>query len=573
MLDITAMLPDPARAADDVPPWEIDPPERINVASWLPARVAERAFQRALIQPEGYNRLGKRLYSHLTYAQLDALCDAYAHGLRARGVVRGQRVLMLVSQGMELIALTFALFKMGAVPIMIDPGMGREPFLACVQESEPEAMIGIPRAHFAKLVFRSPFKSVARAFITEKKWWSGATALADMADFSAGAFACEDMHRDDLAAILFTSGSTGIPKGVHYTHGIFDGQVRAIGEMYGIEPGEIEVPLFPLFSLFSIALGMSVVIPDMDPTKPAEVNPANVIEAIVDHGATTAFGSPAVWERVAPFCQEKKIKLPTLRRILTAGAPINPAMMEKYDGVLSEGVSFHTPYGATECLPVATISSAEVLGETAQMTRKGKGLCVGKPVNRMQVKILEITDDAIEQMSDARELDAGEIGEICVNGLVATRSYDNKPEHTRKAKIKDPSLGEDAFWHRMGDVGYLDEQGRLWYCGRKAHRVETGEETMFSIQCEAIFNVHPDIFRSALVGVGERGSQVPVILIEGYKDRTPPSKEEVLKIAASHDITRAIKEVHFHSGFPVDRRHNAKIHREELTEWVAKQRG
>ena len=568
MLEMTSMLPDPAREVPASAPWKIDPPERINVASWLPARAAERPFQRALIQPEGYNRLGKRLYSHLTYAQLDALCDAYAHGMRARGVVPGQRVLMLVSQGMELIALTFALFKMGAIPIMIDPGMGRESFLACVAESNPEAMIGIPRAHFAKLLFRKPFSSVARAFITEKKWWSGATSLADMADFSAGPFECEDTHRDDIAAILFTSGSTGIPKGVHYTHGIFDGQVRAIGEMYGIEPGEIEVPLFPLFSLFSVALGMSVVIPDMDPTKPAEVNPANVVEAIVDHGATTAFGSPAVWGRVGPFCQEKKIKLPTLRRILTAGAPINPAMMKLYDDVLAAGVSLHTPYGATECLPVATISSAEVLGETAQMTREGKGLCVGKPVKNMQVKILEITDEAIETMADATELEVGKIGEICVHGPVATRSYDNKPEHTRKAKISDPSLGEDAFWHRMGDVGYLDEQGRLWYCGRKAHRVETSEGTMFSIQCEAIFNVHDDIFRSALIGIGERGSQKPVILIEAYPDRSAPSKEEILKLAKSHEITRQIDEVFFHDGFPVDRRHNAKIHREELVDWV-----
>lgn len=570
MLDATSMTspPPPMPAA----PWTRDEqPERLNVASWLPARAAERPFQRALIQPEGYNRLGKRLYSHLTYVQLDTLCDAYAHGLVNHGVTRGQRVLMLVSQGMELIALTFALFKIGAVPVMIDPGMGREPFLACVAEAAPEAMIGIPRGHFARKVFGKAFRSVERAVITERRWWAGAPALADLADFEAGRFECADTARDELAAILFTSGSTGIPKGVHYTHGIFDGQVRAIGQMYGIEPGEIEVPAFPLFSLFSIALGMSCVIPDMDPTKPAEVNPANIVEAILDHGATTAFGSPAVWERVAPFCLERGIQLPTLRRILTAGAPVNPALMEKYRDILPEHVALHTPYGATECLPVATISSREVLGETSAKTRQGEGLCVGRPVDGMTVRIIGITDDAIDSWGDAEQLPAGEVGEICVTGPVATRAYDNKPEHTRRAKIPDPTRGEGAFWHRMGDVGYLDEQGRLWYCGRKAHRVETAEGTMFSIMCEAIFNVHPAIFRTALVGVGPRGQQRPVILVEPYPDQARPSADEILAIAREHEITRPIEDVIFHDGFPVDRRHNAKIHREELAEWAARQ--
>ncbi len=574
MFDAKRMIPPTSTLDAPFIPWEVDEvPDQLNVASWLTARALERPYQRALIQPEGYNRIGKRLYSHLTYMQLDRLCDAYAHGLTARGVARGQRVLMLVNQGMELIALTFALFKMGAVPVMIDPGMGRASFLACVEEAEPAAMIGIPRAHFAKMVFRKPLRSIERAFITEGRWWAGASDLAAIADFDAGPFPCAETERDELAAILFTSGSTGIPKGVHYTHGIFDGQVRAIHDMYGIEPGEVEVPAFPLFSLFSVALGMSVVIPDMDPTKPAEVDPANIVEAIVDHGATTAFGSPAVWERVAPYCLKHGIRLPTLRRILTAGAPVNPAMMEKYREILATGVFLHTPYGATECLPVATISSEEVMEETAAMTRRGRGLCVGRPVKSMTVRIIGITDDPIEAFAHAEVLAPHEVGEICVHGPVATKAYDRKPEHTKRAKIPDPSRGDGAFWHRMGDVGYLDEQGRLWYCGRKSHRVETEAGTMFTIPCEAVFNVHPDIFRTALVGIGERGAQRPVIIVEGYPDRATPSAEEILRIAAEHEATRPIEDVLFHDGFPVDRRHNAKIHRKELAEWASAQLG
>ncbi len=553
-------------------PWDSEPGARLNVASWLVARALERPDQRSVVLPGGYDSLNRRLYSHVTTVQLNALCDAYAHGLSDHGIKRGDRVLMLVSQSFELIALTYALFKMGAVPVMIDPGMGRKPFLKCIEQSTPSAMIGIPRGHLARKLFGKSFKSVERAFITEPKFWAGAHYLGDIADFSKGPFPLVDTANDDLAAILFTSGSTGIPKGVHYTHGIFDGQVRAIGQMYDIEPGEIEVPAFPLFSLFSIALGMTCVLPDMDPSKPATVDPKNIVEAILDHGATTAFGSPAVWKKVGPYCVENKIKLPSLKRILTAGAPIHPSLMEQFTEILSEGVALHTPYGATENLPVATISSLEVLSETFEETKKGKGLCVGYPVPGMKVKIIGITDDAIEDIRDAQELESSVVGEICVSGAVTTRAYDRKPEHTRLSKINDASRGKDAFWHRMGDVGYLDEQGRLWYCGRKKHRVESSAGVLFSIQCESIFNTHPALMRTALVGVGERGNETPVILFELEPGHQAPSHQELVSLASQSTQTALIENfVHYSESFPVDRRHNAKIHREELRAWLEAQ--
>jgi acyl-CoA synthetase (AMP-forming)/AMP-acid ligase II len=560
------------------PPWDEDRPgATFNIARYLPARAAERPAQRALVMPHGHDALGKRLYSHLTFGQLDALCDAYAHGLTRQGFKRGDRVIMMVKPGLDLIAVTYALFKIGAVPVMIDPGMGRKSFLACIAHSEPAGLIGIPLAHGVRKVFRAPFATIQRAVSTERRWWAGAPSLTEIADFAAGIFPCAPTDADELAAILFTSGSTGIPKGVHYSHSIFDGQVRAIGQLYGIKPGEIEVPAFPLFSLFSIALGMTCVIPDMDATRPAKTNPAFIVEAILDHGATTAFGSPAVWGPVARYCAEHKIKLPTLRRILTAGAPIPFKLLEDMTAMLPDDALIHTPYGATECLPVASISSREVLDDTAAKTREGAGICVGRPAHRMTIRIIAIDDAPIEQWSDATELPVGQTGEICVSGPVATRLYDKKPEHTALAKIPDPSLGPDGFWHRMGDVGYLDDQGRLWYCGRKSHRVETAGGTMFSVPCEAIAEEHPDVWRAALVGVGAPGQQEPVMLLDPHdparaKDSAWSARliDEVRALLAAKPHTAAIKRVLLYPGFPVDRRHNAKIHREELADWVAK---
>jgi olefin beta-lactone synthetase len=569
-----ALINAPRLATPFSAPWDEDQPgERFNIARYLPSRAFERPAQRALVVPHGHDTLGKRLYSHLTFGQLDALCDAYAHGLKAQGFERGDRVVMMVKPGMDLIAITYALFKLGAVPVMIDPGMGRKSFLACIAQSKPVGFIGIPLAHAVRKVFRAPFVTVRRAITTERRWWAGAAAMTDIADFSAGVFPCADTDADELAAILFTSGSTGIPKGVHYTHGIFDGQVRAIGQLYDIKPGEIEVPAFPLFSLFSIALGMTCVIPDMDATRPALTNPAFMVEAILDHGATTAFGSPAVWGPVARYCDEHKIKLPTLRRILTAGAPIPFKLLEDMTRALPDGALIHTPYGATECLPVSSISNRQVLDHTAAKTRVGAGICVGSPARRMTIRIIAIDDAPIADWSDARELPAGQIGEICVHGPVATRTYDEKPDHTALAKIADKSRGEDAFWHRMGDVGYLDADGLLWYCGRKSHRVESAAGPMFSVPCEAIAEEHPQVWRAALVGIGAMGAQEPVLLVEPEKGATMQPEQlvaQVQALLAANPLTASIKRVLVHHNFPVDRRHNAKIHREELAAWVAK---
>ncbi len=577
-LDITKLTYSLPPSAPSIPPWEAEEGEQFNIAEYLPARAAAMPNAKALIVPEGYNTLGVRNYSHLTFAQLDRLCDAYAHALVRSGFERGDRCLLMVKQGLELIAITFALFKIGAVPVLIDPGMGIPSFLACVRDCKPNAMVGIKLAFLMKTVKSSSFKSVKKIACTENLWWSSALDLSGKAEFDAGGFDVADTRRDELAAILFTSGSTGPPKGVHYTHGIFDAQTKAIQSMYNILPGEVAVPGFPLFALFSTAMGSVCVVPDMDPKAPAEVDPANIVEAIMDHAADMAFGSPAIWNAVLRYCEKENIVLESMTRLLTFGAPISPLMMERFKPVMPNGL-IHTPYGATESLPVSTISSAEVLDETAEASKAGAGMCVGTPHETITTRIITITDDVIERWDDVEELPTGEIGELCVQGPQVTRVYDNKPEHTALAKIYETDDKEGPFWHRMGDIAYKDEQGRLWFCGRKSHRVRTADGTMFSVPCEAIVNNHPDVYRSALVGLGEPGSQVPAIVVEPEPGKFPGQggkseadfKAEVLKLTEANDKTKAIEHVLFHRSFPVDKRHNAKIHRLELRDWAAKQ--
>jgi len=312
---------------------------------------------------------------------------------------------------------------------------------------------------------------------------------------------------------------------------------------------------------------MSAVVPEMDPTRPAQADPRKILHAIESFGVTNMFASPALLHRLANHGAEHGTKLTTLRRAISAGAPASPPVLARFQKMLPDGVEVHTPYGATESLPVTSIGSAEILGETAAATARGRGVCVGRPVRNMSVAIIPIRDDAIASWAETETLGPGSIGEITVTGPVVTREYDNRPESTALAKIPDAT---GTIHHRMGDVGYLDESGHLWFCGRKAHRVETPDGTLFTAACEGLFNAHEDVYRSALVGV----SGEPVLCVEIEKDRTVNEdavREELLARGKTETHTARIQTILFHPAFPVDIRHNAKIFREKLAVWAARQ--
>jgi len=325
---------------------------------------------------------------------------------------------------------------------------------------------------------------------------------------------------------------------------------------------------------------VTTIIPDMDPAKTAQLNPAYLVEAIQTHGVTTSFGSPTVWKIVGQYCIENKIKLPSLKRILMAGAPAPPSLIRLYAGgaesdILPHG-DIYTPFGATEALPITMIGGQEILEETAALSEQGRGMCVGRPTSGNTIRIIRIDDAPIPEWDEALTLPQGQVGEIVVKGPVVTRTYLNRPAQTAAAKIRQG----DEIWHRMGDLGYFDEKGRLWFCGRKKHRVETAHGLLLPVPCEAIFDLHPGVARTALVGVGEPGQQEAVLIVEPHAGKMPVTAQakqtlvaELLKLGAAHAQTRAIQTVLFHPALPVDVRHNAKIQREKLKPWAQRKLG
>ncbi len=545
-----------------------------NIASFLPELARQRPHGLAIVFPEGRSRAGRVLYSHYTFKQLDEQSSRVARGLQAVGIGRGVRTVLMVKPSLEFFALTFGLFKAGAVPVMVDPGIGVKALGTCLAEAEPKAFIGIPKAHLGRLVLGWARRSLETLVTVGRKGPWGGVSLDEVVRAGGEGKGTElaETRADETAAILFTSGSTGIPKGAVYTHGMFVAQVEAIGRTYGIRPGEIDLATFPLFALFDPALGMTAVIPDMDASRPASADPRKLVEAIEDFGITNMFGSPAVINRLGRHCEQHGIKLPTLRRVLSAGAPVSAEILERFSRALAPGVEIFTPYGATESLPVASIGSAEILGETRRKTEQGAGVCIGRPVEGVEVRIIGIDDGPIKTLGEARLLEAGEVGELAVHGPTTTQEYYARPASTELAKMRDE---QGRVWHRMGDLGYFDPQGRLWYCGRKSHRVATKETTHFTDPCENVFNAHPAVYRTALVGV-ERGGQVePVLCVELDEASRSASLEavrrELLALGAACPKTAAVREILFHPGLPVDIRHNAKIFREKLAVW-AKQR-
>jgi acyl-CoA synthetase (AMP-forming)/AMP-acid ligase II len=551
-----------------------------NIAGWLHEMAQAHAKMPAIIEPRSIAKPVAR-----TFEYVSGECDFVNAKLVGKGVTVGSRVALMVPPGEQFVEYTFSLFGIGAVPVLIDPGMRLRGIDKCMEKAAPEYFVGSRKAHIARLLFGWGRKSIRKNMLAHQV----PTFL-----YYSPLQICENRASSDLAAILFTSGSTGPAKGAVYTHGMFQEQVRVLREVFGIESGEVDLCTFPLFALFAPALGMTSVVPDMDPTRPAKADPKKIIKAIVNYKVTNLFGSPALIDVLSRYGEQHNIKLPSLRRVISAGAPVSAKVVARMTKMLNPGVQVFTPYGATEALPIAVIGGDEILGETRYKTEQGAGICVGRPVGRIEIRIDSFSPRpmaeggtnrghnpnlaAVEpEYSEAvgppppatgrglNESRVANVGEICVRGPVVSPRYWNNPEADASHKICDG----DTVWHRTGDVGYFDEFGRLWFCGRKAHCVVVDKVTMFTIPVEAVFNTVPGVYRTALVGAKNRAA-ICVELEKRCSRSLAAIRRDLEAVRDRFPHTAKVSEFLFHRGFPVDIRHNAKINREKLAIWAAR---
>ncbi|RPA55086.1 peptide synthase [Shewanella vesiculosa] len=525
---------------------------------------------------------GRFDYQEIDFISLHQQSDMIAKGLLQFGITRGMKAVLMVTPSLEFFSLTFALFKAGIIPILVDPGMGINNLKQCFEESRPDVFIGIPKAHIARRILGWGKGSVKHLINVGgsglQRWLANAISLETIIEIGrnqAQPLKIALFERDEMAAILFTSGSTGTPKGVVYSHGMFEAQISALKHDYGITPGERDLATFPLFSLFGPALGMASIVPDMDASKPISANPANLFAAIDQYHCSNMFVNPALLERLGQAGEQTQHKLTSVKRVISAGAPATISSIKRFSKMLNPQVEVLNSYGATESLPISMIGS-HALFATSELTDQGKGICVGKPIQSVSVDIIAVTDVAQPEWAKVNKLSANQIGEIVVSGPMVSQAYYQRQHATDLAKINDG----DRVIHRMGDVGYIDDHGLLWMCGRKGHIVDAtrGKQRLkrfYTLPCERVFNTHPQVKRSAIVGVDVNGDMVPVLCVELHKGIVCSTSkilyQELMALAQQYPHTEGIGRFLIHPDFPVDVRHNAKIFREKLAIWAQKQ--
>jgi len=529
-------------------------------------RYAEAHSQEDAIIVPGF--LGESVrYTHMNFNDLRGLINKYQRGLQELGLVKGDRVLMLVSPGIDFLALSYAVMGRGAIPVFLDPGMGKENLFQSIADCNPNVFIGSPKAHLLKILKKNLFSKLKFSIVAKDWFFTRGHNLSFLKKFASTEL--PDVSSSGTVLIAFTSGGTGVPKGVVFTDEMVKGQLELFSKTFGLKAGGKDLPLLPIFSLFNVANGVCSVFPPIDPGKPLNLKPSRIIKIINDLGVKYSFGSPTLWNKIGEYCLRTRTSLGSIEKIFMAGAPVSKRTLSLVKGCIPNGEAF-TPYGATEALPVTLISSEEVFNVPEEPAITGEqGTLVGRPVEGLSLKVIAGSGKTIQTISDTSEVGPGEIGEIIVSGKTVSPAYLDRIEATKMAKIREGG----SFWHRMGDMGYLDKEGRLYFCGRRAHIVEVPDRTYFSIPTERTFNEHPKVRRSALVKLAKENKAA--IVIEPLPQYMPESTAdkstfvgELRQLAVSDSLTERIEDFFFHPSFPVDGRHNAKIFRDKLGDWA-----
>ncbi|MFI5983394.1 fatty acid CoA ligase family protein [Streptomyces sp. NPDC051555] len=563
-----------------------------GLADHLARNAAAFPDRAAVIHPEPGARDGdgRPRYRTVSYGQLQRSVEDLAHGLARAGITRGTKTVLMAPPGPDLFALAFALFRLGAVPVVVDPGMGLRRMLHCYRAVGAEAFIGPPLAHLVRVLGRRTFAAVripvtlGRGLLGVRTGAFGAHALARLRTLTGPRTAPAPVGGDDLLMIGFTTGSTGPAKGVEYTHRMALSIARQIEAAHDRSRDDTSLVTLPFYGLLDLVYGSTLVLAPLAPAKVAQADPELLVDALERFAVTTVFASPALLRNLADHltAHEGEHPLPDLRCVVSGGAPVPDAVVARLRAVLDEKARIHVTYGATEVLPITSIESEEVLGERAARTAEGAGTCVGRPVPGTRVRIAPVTDGPLPRLPPGTPpLPVGRVGEILVAGESVSPRYHGDPRADALHKTyEDPAdgVGAPVVWHRTGDLGHLDADGHLWFCGRKAQRVRTDGQDLHTVRCEGIFNAHPLVRRSALVGVDAgsgTGARRPVVCVETAQPLDPAAWQdltaELRALAAAHAPTEPVEEFLRHPAFPVDIRHNAKIGREELARWAERQ--
>ncbi|HEV8378904.1 MAG TPA: AMP-binding protein [Tepidisphaeraceae bacterium] len=515
----------------------------MNIARILSTIAEERPKETAIIE-SARGRERKTSFGELEIAARCAAAMLAADGLRA-----GDHALILQPMSAQLYVALLAVFRLGAIAMVLDPSAGPKHVERCCTIQPPKALIASKRAHWLRLwisgLRKIPLKySIGGRFLFTRRW-------ERFLKFHPNA----SMHACDLdtpALLTFTSGSTAQPKAAVRSHGLLLAQRTALKEALNLEPGQGDLTTLPIFLLANLASGVCSIIPCADLRKVGQIDPVPVVRQIETGQPQSTVASPAFLERLADHCITNRIILWSFQRIFTGGAPVFPKLMRKLKQMAPQS-QIIAVYGSTEAEPIAHIGFDEMTDADFAAMQNGKGLFAGVPVPQINLKILRqqwgrpIAD--YSESNFAKDCQpANQPGEIVVHGDHVLRGYLNGiGDQETKFRVG------SRVWHRTGDAGYLDDRGRLWLLGRCEARIEDnrGELYPFAVECAA--QEHPAVRRAALVAVGGQR----ILAIECSEEMNMAELQKSLAWAQLDSI-RNLKDI------PVDKRHNAKVDYPEL---------
>lgn len=547
--------------------------EIFNLAETVREVAAKYPERIAVIEPDGFAADGKRKYKHFTYAQLTKDAESLAPGLRELGINEGTRIVCMTPPSYEACVVGLALQRVGAFTLWIDPSVGYLNVAERLSRIKPEAFVGIPAAFFGRTVFGWGTRFSKKSIVING-FFPGAKTLASLYRNAPEKPEKPNVSPDAPCTVLYTTGSTGPAKPALYLHRNYVNVYRISHKSWRFDPGNnppVDMAVFPAFFFIAISAGGTMVVPPIKfpGETPAKAKPKALLEVINDCGVQSCFASPVLLENMARYAVENGIKTPTLTRVIGGGSPIFASVKRALLEMMGKDGQVFANYGATEALPSAEMGAQEALEETFPLTDKGAGICVGRPFEGVEVRIVRIVDGIINSIEETERLAVGEIGEIIVRSKHISPMYYLDDESTRKNKVSDTN----GQWHRLGDSGYIDDKGRVWTCGRVGQRVKSKDGDVFPLLAEPIFDSHPQVHRSGLVGIAMNGSIEPVICVQlkpGHSGTQKDIRKQLLELATQYSATSIVKHVLFTEKLPVDPRHNSKIERPALAKWAAK---
>jgi acyl-CoA synthetase (AMP-forming)/AMP-acid ligase II len=536
-----------------------------------------------LPQMDGQHCIGEEF---INYGDLATLVAAYKTLWVKKGWQAGDRVVVILKPSKELYAIALALFSLGIVVVLIDTGMGRKKIQMAIRDSNAKAIISMKALikffWFVPALWRLQRFSVDGSGIGYSNILTQIGETLTVNNGETPLLTALKRSSSDHGLISFTSGSTGRPKGADRTHFSLIQQHLAIRDHWPDKPGDIDCPCFPVIVLHNLSCGMTTVMPKVDLAQPSEVNAEVVIAQIRQHKVSRLSGAPAYINKLVDYLGEQGANNQTvheIKSIVVGGATVSKSLARKIRLAFPNAVA-KIVYGSTEAEPIADILIEEYLLEPNDTDEDNKqsGYLVGYIASQVDLLISDFSDLEVSYKKEgkliseedlfSRACKSGETGEILVSGDHVLKQYIDNPLANQENKIPRTNVVDTkAVWHRTGDCGYLDNQGRLWLSGRIKDVIQVKGKALQPYPIEQVLDQDVDIIRAAVL---DHDNQVYVFIQVESKQpfNSLDLKQRTLICATDFLLPVGITVIHYVEidNMPVDGRHNSKIDRPKLRE-------